>query len=110
LKIEKTSKFLQKPDFDQKLPFGLYHTDHMLEVDYDSRNGWGKPYISPYHSFQIDPRNSTLHYGIEIFEGMKAYRNNNRLYLFRPEKNMERMIKSAGTVCLPVNYIFILDI
>jgi branched-chain amino acid aminotransferase len=93
---------LPKPDYEQPLPFGVVHTDHMMEVDWNVKNGWGKPYISPYHNLQIDPRNSTLHYGIELFEGMKAFKNQNNLLLFRPEKNMERMNRSASKICLPV--------
>jgi branched-chain amino acid aminotransferase len=76
----------------------------MLEVDYTTEKGWSKPLISPYHCLQIDPRNSTLHYAIELFEGMKAFKNNDKLMLFRPDKNMARMNISAKKVCLPVYY------
>jgi branched-chain amino acid aminotransferase len=77
----------------------------MLEVDYDPELGWAKPVISPYHNFSIDPRNSVLHYAIQLFEGMKAYRNVNNpeeLLLFRPEMNMKRMNLSAQRIGLPV--------
>lgn len=68
----------------------------MLEIDYDVKNGWHKPIINPFHHFMIDPRNSSLHYAIQLFEGMKAYRNEqNEVFLFRPEMNMKRMNDSA---------------
>jgi branched-chain amino acid aminotransferase len=87
------------------LPFGLYHTDHLLEIDYDPKNGWGNPIISPYHKFLIDPTNSTLHYAIQLFEGMKAFRSvkkEGQIMLFRPEMNMKRMRISAKRIGLPV--------
>jgi len=58
----------------------------MFEVYWDSKEGWGKPTINPYHKLEIDPFNSTLHYAIECFEGMKAYKDaNNKIRLFRPD-------------------------
>lgn len=47
----------------------MHHTDYMLEIDYNSEKGWGKPVISPYHNLELDPSNSTLHYAIQLFEG-----------------------------------------
>jgi branched-chain amino acid aminotransferase len=103
-----------KPDYSKPLPFGVYHTDHMLEVDYEPDNGWGKPVVSPYHKLLIDPSNSSLHYAIQLFEGMKAFRNVNNpeeLLLFRPEMNMKRMMVSAQRLGLPVRLkIYLLDL
>jgi branched-chain amino acid aminotransferase len=73
----------------------------MLEIDWTLENGWEKPVISPYHNFSVDPRNSAIHYAISLFEGLKAYRNNESVYLFRPDLNMIRMRKSAKRLCLP---------
>ena len=102
MKIIKADKLIELPDFDKPLQFGLYHTDYMLEIDH--KNGkWDTPIISPYHNLSIDPRNSSLHYAIQLFEGMKAFKNQNKLIIFRPEKNMERLNNSATRVCLPVN-------
>jgi branched-chain amino acid aminotransferase len=42
-----------------------------------------------------------LVYGIELFEGMKAYRNEEKVYIYRPELNMIRMNNSAERVGLP---------
>jgi branched-chain amino acid aminotransferase len=109
LEIKQTTSPLKKPDFNQPVPFGVHHTDHLFEVDYAPTNGWGKPIISPYHHLLIDPANSALHYAIQLFEGMKAYRNVNNpeeIMLFRPEMNMKRMIVSAQRLGLPVNNFF----
>jgi len=103
LEIIKTNKPLVKPDFLGKpLHFGVHHTDHMLEIDYFA-NTWHDPLISKYHSFSMDPFNSSLHYGIQLFEGMKAFKTEEgKVTLFRPEMNMARMNQSAKRLSLPV--------
>jgi len=75
----------------------------MLEIDYDMENGgWQKPVIKPNEPFMLDPANATLHYSIECFEGMKAYVTvDNKVSLFRPEKNFERMNSSHRQLGFP---------
>lgn len=99
--IRPTRQRLEKPDYSKQIIFGSIHTDHILEIDWSIDKGWEAPVISEYHNFSIDPRNSALHYAISLFEGLKAYRNNENVYLFRPELNMARMRKSAQRVCFP---------
>ena len=109
LEIIKTNKPLEKPDFLNKpLHFGVHHTDHMLEIDYFA-NTWHDPLISKYHSFSIDPFKETLHYAIQLFEGMKAFKTEEgKVTLFRPEMNMKRMNNSARRISLPVKkFIFL---
>lgn len=101
LQIVKSDKFYPKPDYSKPFAWGTHHTDYILEIDHDVEKGWGKPLISPWHNLSIDPRNQTLHYGIELFEGLKAFRNSNDVYFFRPELNMQRMNRSAERVGLP---------
>jgi branched-chain amino acid aminotransferase len=44
-----------------------------------------------------------LHYAQEIFEGLKAYKQNNgELALFRPQSNIERMTHSSIQLAMPV--------
>jgi branched-chain amino acid aminotransferase len=84
-----------------------------LEIDYDPENGWHKPVISPYHKFLIDPRNSSLHYAIQLFEGMKAFRSvkkEGQIMLFRPDMNMKRMRISAKRIGLPVRFQNLINI
>jgi branched-chain amino acid aminotransferase len=99
--ITKIRQGFAKPDYSKPLKFGSYHTDHMLEIDYDEKSGWTKPYITPYHNLSLDPRNSAIHYAISLFEGLKAYRKDDDVYLFRPDLNMKRMNHSASRVGLP---------
>lgn len=101
IEITLSEDSVAKPDWSKPFGFGVHRTNYMLEIDHNHERGWGKPVISPWHNLSIDPRNQTLHYAVEVFEGMKAYRNNEKLYLFRPDLNMARMNRSASRVCLP---------
>ncbi|MUV03029.1 branched-chain amino acid aminotransferase [Flavobacterium rakeshii] len=87
-------------DFEN-LTFGNVFTDHMLICDY--KNGvWDKPVIKPYEPFLIDPSAKVFHYGQAIFEGMKAYKDeNDDVWLFRPDQNYERFNKSATRLAMP---------
>ncbi|KAI5960556.1 BAT2 [Candida pseudojiufengensis] len=99
--IEKTTNPKSKLSKD-KLIFGKTFTDHMLEIDWDSQTGWGTPKISPYHNFSLDPSSVVFHYGFELFEGMKAYKDSKgQVRTFRGNKNMIRMNKSAERITLP---------
>jgi len=103
LTIELTKNKKQKPPFDSTLKFGVATTDHMLEINWSAQNGWEKPKIVPYHTFQMDPCNSTLHYAIECFEGFKAFIDpQGKARMFRPDKNMERFRSSSRRMGLPV--------
>mmetsp|Transcript_13666 Transcript_13666/g.15330 ORF Transcript_13666/g.15330 Transcript_13666/m.15330 type:complete len:100 (-) Transcript_13666:9-308(-) len=53
--IEETKAPKAKPSEDHVYEFGKLTTDHMLEIDWDVETGWGKPLISPYHNFSMDP-------------------------------------------------------
>jgi len=71
-------------------------------MDYDEKRGWHGPSIEPMRSLYLDPASMCLHYGQEIFEGMKAYRGeDDSIYLFRPEENIKRMNRSAERLCMP---------
>ena len=84
----------------------------MFEAHWNEKNGWGKSKIVPYHSFQIDPFNTALHYAIECFEGMKAFIDDKgKIRLFRPEMNAERLRTSCERISLPVKlpYDYVLN-
>jgi len=101
IKITKTLNPKQKPQ-DSTLVFGKYFTDHMFVMDYNEQNGWHNAQILPYGNISLDPASMILHYGQEVFEGMKAYRSeNNEILLFRPEKNFERLNISNERLCIP---------
>ena len=101
ISITKNQNPKQKPDMT-KLGFGKYFTDHMFIMDYDREKGWNSPRIVPYGPIALDPSAMILHYGQEVFEGMKAYYSKDgRILLFRPEKNMARMNMSNDRLCIP---------
>ena len=83
------------------LGFGKYFTDHMFLMDYKD-GAWRDARIVPFGPLPLHPASTTLHYGAEIFEGMKAYRRpDGQIQLFRPEENFRRMNSSAERICLP---------
>ena len=86
--------------------FGDYFTDHTAVVDYsvdaDGNGGWHDARIEPYGPISLDPSAAVLHYGQEIFEGLKAYRHaDGSIWTFRPEANAARLNKSARRLALP---------
>jgi len=82
--------------------FGKHFTDHMVRIDWSLEEGWHDARVQPYGPLQLDPASSVLHYGQEIFEGLKAYRHaDGSIWTFRPEKNAERMQQSARRLALP---------
>ena len=101
IKITKNPNPKAKPD-DSVLGFGQYFTDHMFLADYTPDKGWHDARIVPFGPFQIHPACTALHYGSEIFEGLKAYRRpDGGIQLFRPLENARRMNNSADRLCLP---------
>ncbi len=101
IKITKTTCPKEKPD-DASLGFGRVFTDHMFLMNYDHENGWHDARIVPFENFSIHPASTVLHYGAEIFEGLKAYRlADGSVQLFRPDQNVKRLNSSAERLCLP---------
>lgn len=86
---------------DDALGFGQIFTDHMFIMDYTRGQGWHDPRIVPYGPFTLDPATIMLHYGQATFEGLKAFNAGDRIVLFRPQANIERMNKSNDRVCIP---------
>ena len=82
--------------------FGKHFTDHMVTATWTPDAGWHDGALVPYGPFQIDPASAVLHYGQEIFEGLKAYRHaDGTVWSFRPEANGERLARSARRLALP---------
>lgn len=98
----KSDQLKPKPNDESKLGFGNIVTDHMFLMDYEAGKGWFNPRIVPYGTFEIDPAAMAIHYGQEIFEGLKAYRGKDSgIYLFRSKENFKRFNRSAARVCMP---------
>ena len=101
IKITKASVLKEKPD-SSTLGFGKIFTDHMFMMDWNSEKGWYNQRIVPFENISLHPASTVLHYGSEIFEGLKAYRRaDGKVQLFRPIENIRRMNRSAERLCLP---------
>jgi branched-chain amino acid aminotransferase len=82
--------------------FGRYFTDHMVTIKYSAGRGWYDAELRPYAPIQLDPAAAVLHYGQEIFEGLKAYRQSDgHIATFRPDANAARLNRSARRMGMP---------
>lgn len=100
-KIE-PEKMKAKPVDESRLGFGKIFTDHIFTMKYHIDRGWYDAMVEPYRPLALEPTAMCLHYGQEIFEGMKAYRGvGDRIFLFRPYENIKRMNVSAERLCMP---------
>ncbi|UII33015.1 branched-chain amino acid aminotransferase [Fulvivirga ulvae] len=85
----------------QNIQFGKTYSDHQFMADYVDGQ-WKNFKVEPYEPLKISPASPALHYGISIFEGLKAYKHDNGdVFVFRPDKNIERLNKSAIRMCMP---------
>lgn len=99
--ITKSQNKTELPN-EASLGFGKVFTDHMFIMDYEMGKGWQNARIVPFGYLSIHPASTVLHYGSEIFEGLKAYRTESgEIRLFRPMENIRRMNASANRMCLP---------
>jgi len=101
ISITKTTCPKEKPEAST-LGFGKIFTDHMFMMDYSREEGWHDARIIPFGNLSLHPASTVLHYGSEIFEGLKAYRRaDGKVQLFRPMENIRRLNNSAERLCLP---------
>lgn len=85
----------------ENIPFGKYYTDHMLEADYENGE-WKNVEIKPYQPLLLEPSTAALHYGQAIFEGIKAYKDEQgNAFIFRPIDNFKRFNVSAERMQMP---------
>ena len=102
IRIELTNSPKAKPQDESNLGFGKIFTDHMFIMDYDTGMGWHDARIVHYAPIELSPAAMCLHYGQEVFEGMKAYRTaNGDIQLFRPEENFKRLNSSNERLVIP---------
>ncbi|CAM1346214.1 branched-chain amino acid aminotransferase [Tenacibaculum crassostreae] len=91
---------LNTVDFNN-LAFGRIFTDHMLVCDF-ANGEWKTPKIMPYGPMLFEPSARVFHYGQAVFEGMKAYKDDNDdVFLFRPDENFNRINKSGERLAMP---------
>jgi branched-chain amino acid aminotransferase len=81
--------------------FGRHFTDHMVTVRWTAGEGWHDARVQPYGPLPLDPASMVLHYGQEIFEGLKAYRlRDGSIASFRPAANAARFRTSASRLAM----------
>ena len=74
----------------------------MVDICWSVGGGWHRPRVQPYGPLSLDPAAAVLHYGQEIFEGIKAYRHaDGSIHTFRPDQNGRRLQRSARRLALP---------
>jgi len=96
LPTEQRQQILRDPGF------GRFFTDHMVTIEWTEGRGWHDAQLVPYGPLQLDPATMALHYGQEIFEGLKAYsRKDGSIATFRPEMNAKRFGRSAARLAMP---------
>ncbi len=87
----------------KKLPFGYYPTDYNVRCYY--RDGkWGEIEVTTSDKIELHMAATALHYGQELFEGLKAFRGKDgKIRIFRLRDNAERVRSSAkGILMEPV--------
>jgi branched-chain amino acid aminotransferase len=106
VKITPSSNPVSAADRAEKVArpgFGKYYTDHMVVAEWSESDGWSQAELKPYGPISLDPAAMVFHYGQEIFEGLKAYRQpDGGISLFRPEANALRFQRSASRLALPL--------
>ncbi len=99
--VTKAKKF-KPPAKDSELGFGKFFTDHMINMDYNPKDGWHNIRIEPYSPIVADPSTIVFHYGQAIFEGLKAFSTvSGDIWLFRPKENFKRLNSSCRALCIP---------
>jgi len=92
----------QRADLMASPKFGTVFSDNMARLTWTLEDGWANPRIEPYGPLELDPATAVLHYGQEVFEGLKAYAHEDgSVWAFRPEANAERLQRSAHRLALP---------
>jgi branched-chain amino acid aminotransferase len=83
------------------IQFGKKYADHMLQAFYED-GGWQRTEIIPFQNLSLSPATSFIHYGQAIFEGVKAYKDQDgNPVIFRPHDNWKRMNESAARMDMP---------
>ena len=91
---------INEVDFSH-IEFGREFTDHMFSCDFINGK-WQTPEILPYQGLTLDPSARVFHYGQAVFEGMKAFKDeNDDVWMFRPEDNFHRLNVSAARLAMP---------
>lgn len=89
-------------DDPANLRFGQNFTPHMASAVWDKTQSWHDQEVIPFGPISLSPAASALHYGQEIFEGLKAFRHaDGSVWCFRPQFNAARLNHSAARLAMP---------
>lgn len=92
----------ERADVMSRLSFGVDFTDHMARALWTPAEGWHDRELVAFGPLQLSPATSVLHYGQEVFEGLKAYRHaDGTIWAFRPHENARRFNRSARRLAMP---------
>lgn len=85
------------------LSFGYIPTDYNVRCTFKDGK-WGEIEVSQSETINMHIAATALHYGQEIFEGLKAFRGaDGKVRIFRLEENAKRIVESAkGVMMEPV--------
>ncbi|MEI6576205.1 MAG: branched-chain amino acid aminotransferase [Bacteroidota bacterium] len=84
----------------KNLPFGYFKTDYNIRCYFRDRQ-WGSLEVSDSEVITMHMAATTLHYGQEAFEGLKAFMGVDGLVrIFRIEENAKRLRSSAAGVMM----------
>ena len=82
--------------------FGQVFTDHMITLRWTEQRGWHDGKLELYGPFILDPATAVFHYGQELFEGLKAYRQDSgSIVMFRPQANAARFNAGCRRMAMP---------
>lgn len=85
----------------QNVAFSSVFSDHMFTAECQDGK-WSAGLIQPYGPIPLPPSVSTLHYGISVFEGLKAHKApDGTPLLFRARDNALPMRRSAARLAMP---------
>lgn len=85
----------------KNLPFAYMKTDYNVQCYYKN-DAWGEILVSDSEYIKLHIASTCLHYGQEIFEGLKAFRGKDgKIRIFRWEENARRMSRSAKGILMP---------
>jgi len=85
----------------KNLPFAYQKTDYNIRC-YFREGVWGELESSSSEYVHMHMAATSLHYGQQAFEGLKAYRGkDDRIRLFRLNENSDRLNRSAHALLMP---------
>jgi branched-chain amino acid aminotransferase len=97
-KVEKSRIHQLDPS---NIQFGKLYADHMLVAHYENGE-WLPAEIVPFGDLSLSPATTFMHYGQAIFEGVKAYKDQEgNPTIFRPQDNWRRFNRSAVRMAMP---------